>query len=56
MPIKVDAAGFKFRKEDDPLDATNSLKFELRVKCTRKAKYANTKDEDLEKHQPSEYL
>ncbi len=36
IPLRVDAAGFKFRKEDDPLDSSNSLKFELKVKCTKK--------------------
>lgn len=44
IPIRVEASQFKFRREDDPLDATNSLKFELRVKCVKKEKYAKMSD------------
>jgi DNA-directed RNA polymerase I and III subunit RPAC1 len=47
MPVKVEAVGFKYRKEDDALDATNSLKFELRAKCTKKTQYLKMTDEEL---------
>ena len=36
MPLKVDAKEFVPRKDDDDLNETNSLKFELRVKCYKK--------------------
>jgi DNA-directed RNA polymerase I and III subunit RPAC1 len=58
MPIKIDAAGFKFRREEESLDASNSLKFELKVKCVRKPQYAKVPEEELRRKgvKPEEYL
>lgn len=47
LPIKVDSNEFETRKEDQDLNAENSLKFELRVVCRRKKEYENTQEEDL---------
>lgn len=58
LPLRVDAAQFKYRRDDDSLDSSNSLKFELRVKCTRKPQYAKLSDEELLKKglRPEQYL
>jgi DNA-directed RNA polymerase I and III subunit RPAC1 len=36
LPIQADPNDFETRKEDQDLNAENSLKFELRVACRRK--------------------
>lgn len=39
LPIKIDAERFPFRKEDDELNESNSLKFTLKIKCERKEEF-----------------
>ena len=59
MPLKVDARQhFVERREDDELDETNSLKFKLSVKCTKKKQYEKYTDEVLQQRgiSPEEYL
>ena len=49
MPLKVDyREHFAEKKEDDDLNETNSLKFKLSVKCTKKKEYEKFNDETLE--------
>lgn len=59
MPLKVDyRQHFVDKKDDDELDETNSLKFKLSVKCTKKKEYEKFSDETLEEKglTPEQYL
>ncbi|EAR92630.3 DNA-directed RNA polymerase I and III subunit RPAC1 (macronuclear) [Tetrahymena thermophila SB210] len=56
IPIYADPRLFEEKQEEDEYNEKNSLKFTLKIKCSKKEQYKNYSEADLENLTPETYL